>query len=189
MSETHGKRTLNARETHGLEAQCDCELDSPGPMSDAPIEERLSAWTEWAGYLEQRIRDHYRPRIATLESDLLQANDIAAWYRSEYDIADQRAKQAERERDAATALAEDFRKQMQLARKRAEKAEAELAAKQRETDKWYAVAVELATRIDRAFLSDHMGFDPPTVARALNEEVYRTIAEAEIAWEEMHRDD
>lgn len=64
-----------------------------------------------------------------------------------------------------------------------------LAAKQRETDKWYAVAVELATRIDRAFLSDHMGFDPPTVARALDEEVYRTIAEAEIAWEEKHRTD
>lgn len=69
MSETHAERTENARETHGLEAGFDFELDGPNTMSDLPIEERIGAWMAWAGYLKQRIRDHYRPRIAELEDE------------------------------------------------------------------------------------------------------------------------
>lgn len=52
-----------------FEAQCDCELDSPGVLSHLPIEDRLSRWTEWARYLKRNIETHYRPRIAALEAE------------------------------------------------------------------------------------------------------------------------
>jgi outer membrane lipopolysaccharide assembly protein LptE/RlpB len=64
MSETHDK----------FESGCDFELDGPDKMSDLPIEDRLSAWMAWATYLKQRIKDHYRPRIAALEQELAIAN-------------------------------------------------------------------------------------------------------------------
>ena len=60
MSETHDK----------FESGCDFELDGPDKMSDLPIEDRLSAWMAWATYLKQRIKDHYRPRIAALEAEV-----------------------------------------------------------------------------------------------------------------------
>ena len=50
-----------------FEAQCDCELDSPGVLSHLPVGERLKHWTDWALYLKRRIETHYRPRIAALE--------------------------------------------------------------------------------------------------------------------------
>ena len=52
-----------------FEAQCDCELDSPGVLSHLPVEQRLKHWTDWALYLKQRIETHYRPRIAALEAE------------------------------------------------------------------------------------------------------------------------
>jgi hypothetical protein len=33
-----------------FEAQCDCELDSPGMLSHLPLDERLQHWTYWALY-------------------------------------------------------------------------------------------------------------------------------------------
>jgi hypothetical protein len=53
----------------GFEAQCDCELDSPGVMSEHPVAFRLVCWTDWALYLKKRIETHYRPRIAELEAE------------------------------------------------------------------------------------------------------------------------
>ena len=74
MSETHDK----------FEAGCDFELDGPEPMADLPIEDRLGAWMAWSTYLKQRIRDHYRPRIAALEDELAAAKQLQ---RDGYDIA------------------------------------------------------------------------------------------------------
>ena len=53
-----------------FEAQCDCELDSPGVLSHLPVGERLKHWTDWALYLKRRIETHYRPGIAALEAEL-----------------------------------------------------------------------------------------------------------------------
>lgn len=126
MSETHDKRTPNARETYGLEAGCDFELDGPDPMSDLPIEERIGAWMEWAGYLKQRIRDHYRPRIAELEAEVqrLKVEVRNAKFRSYNDLR----KRAER----AEALLADhiqaeagLREQLGKQAKRAQSAEGE----------------------------------------------------------------
>lgn len=50
-----------------FEAQCDCELDSPGTLSHLPVEDRLKAWKIWALYLKRRIETHYRPAIAELD--------------------------------------------------------------------------------------------------------------------------
>lgn len=61
-----------------LEAQCDCELDSPGMMPDHSIEQRLDAWWEWALYLKSRIETHYRPRIAVLEAEVEALKDELA---------------------------------------------------------------------------------------------------------------
>ena len=55
--------------TERLEAQCDCELDSPGLLSHLVVEEQLLRWREWALYLKQRIETHYRPRIVELEAE------------------------------------------------------------------------------------------------------------------------
>jgi hypothetical protein len=52
-----------------FEAQCDCELDSPGPLSHLPVEERLTHWTDWALYLKKRIETHYRPALTTAERE------------------------------------------------------------------------------------------------------------------------
>jgi hypothetical protein len=49
-----------------FEAQCDCELDSPGVLSHLPVDERLEHWTKWALYLKRRIETHYRPLEAEL---------------------------------------------------------------------------------------------------------------------------
>ncbi len=59
-----------------FEAQCDCELDSPGVLSHLPVGERLKHWTDWALYLKRRIETHYRPRIAALEAEIKRLNDI-----------------------------------------------------------------------------------------------------------------
>lgn len=53
-----------------FEAQCDCELDSPGVLSHLPVEERLEHWREWALYLRGRIETHYRPEVARLQGML-----------------------------------------------------------------------------------------------------------------------
>ena len=63
-----------------FEAQCDCELDSPGVLSHLPVEERLEHWTEWALYLKRRIETHYRPAIAELERDYANSVGEAANY-------------------------------------------------------------------------------------------------------------
>ena len=57
-----------------FEAQCDCELDSPGVLSHLPVGERLKHWTDWALYLKRRIETHYRPRIAALEDEVERAD-------------------------------------------------------------------------------------------------------------------
>lgn len=52
-----------------FEAQCDCELDSPGVLSHLPVEERLTHWKDWALYLKLRIETHYRPELAALKAE------------------------------------------------------------------------------------------------------------------------
>ena len=59
-----------------FEAQCDCELDSPGVLSHLPVGERLKHWTDWALYLKRRIETHYRPGIAALEAELERVREL-----------------------------------------------------------------------------------------------------------------
>ena len=73
-----------------FEAQCDCELDSPGMLSHLPLDERLQHWTYWALYLKRRIEKHYRPAIAELE------HHIDGW-RGKYMDMKARAEKAEAE--------------------------------------------------------------------------------------------
>lgn len=87
MSETHDK----------FEAGCDFELDGPEPMADLPIEDRLGAWMAWSTYLKQRIRDHYRPRIAALEDELATAKRLNGQWMDEKTAAVMRAEKAEAE--------------------------------------------------------------------------------------------
>ena len=60
------------------EAQCDCELDSPGTMSEHPVEFRLECWTGWALYLKKRIECYYRLRIAALEAEIERLQSLLA---------------------------------------------------------------------------------------------------------------
>ena len=99
MSETHDK----------FEAGCDFELDGPEPMADLPIEDRLSAWMAWATYLKQRIKDHYRPRIAALEDELATAKRLNSKWMDEKTAAVMRTEKAERERDELLSENADLR--------------------------------------------------------------------------------
>ena len=85
MSETHDK----------FESGCDFELDGPDKMSDLPIEDRLSAWMAWATYLKQRIKDHYRPRIAALEQELAIAKRLNSKWMDEKTAAVMRTVEAD----------------------------------------------------------------------------------------------
>ncbi len=88
MSETHDK----------FESGCDFELDGPDKMSDLPIEDRLSAWMAWATYLKQRIKDHYRPRIAALEDELATAKRLNSKWMDEKTAAVMRVERLKEDR-------------------------------------------------------------------------------------------
>jgi len=127
-------------ETHAIEAGCDFELDGPDRMSDLPIEERLGAWMAWAGYLKQRIRDHYRPRIAALEDELATAKRLNGQWMDEKTAALMRAEKAEAELDEMSRAwhesdehkaADELRGLLGECEDKLVEAEAKLAAKER----------------------------------------------------------